>query len=94
MPGVNVVLHLDSGAMLGTTTDTERKYRLENVPVGRGELEFRSIGYKASRLQNIIITSGREVMLNVELEENVTELQEFEVVADVHYSKSYSKAGA
>lgn len=81
LPGVNMVLHLDSGVMIGTTTDTEGKYRLENVPVGRRDLEFRSIGYKSVRLQNIIVTSGREVVLDVELEENVTELQEFEVIA-------------
>ncbi len=81
LPGVNVVLQLDSGEIIGTATDEQGRYRLENVPYGRRDIEFRSIGHVPVKMQNIIIGSGREVILNVEMEENVTELKEFEVIA-------------
>jgi hypothetical protein len=81
LPGVNVVVLLDSGRIAGTTTGADGSYRLEQVPVGRRTIEFSFIGYSSLRLDNIVVGSGREVIVNVELEEHATQLQEFEVVS-------------
>ncbi|GAB3335957.1 carboxypeptidase-like regulatory domain-containing protein [Larkinella ripae] len=59
---------------LGATTDSLGRYRIPNVPVGRRTIRISFIGYKEALLNNIIVDAGRETILDVELEESVTEL--------------------
>jgi len=70
LPGANVVL-VDSKPLLGTITDAEGNFRLEKVPVGRRSLNVSFSGYKPAFFQSLIINSSKEVILEVELEENV-----------------------
>jgi hypothetical protein len=74
LPGVVVVLQ-DTGAMRSATSDVDGNFRLDNVPIGRHTLTFRFLGYK-ERSMNVILTSGKEIVLNVELEESVYTTQE------------------
>jgi hypothetical protein len=82
IPGVNVVLMTDTAQLTGTTTDVNGMFRMEKVPVGRHSLGFSSIGYKPVQLRDLVVGSGRELVIAVELEETITELQEFEVKAN------------
>jgi len=77
--GVNVVV-LNSDPLIGAVSDTKGKYRLKNVPLGRHSLKFSYIGYKDVILNDIITTSGKEVILNVKMEEAVTKLKEVVIV--------------
>ncbi|TVQ85239.1 MAG: carboxypeptidase-like regulatory domain-containing protein [Bacteroidetes bacterium] len=52
LPGVNVVV-LDHDPVLGTTTDPEGNFSLQNVPVGRHTLRFSSIGYETVYKYNL-----------------------------------------
>lgn len=79
--GVNVVLLHPGDQLHGTVTDYDGTYLLENVPVGRQSLEFSYIGYQKVQLDNIVVSSGKEVILDIELEEAMTELKEVKVVA-------------
>ncbi len=79
--GVNVLLVLPGEELIGTTTDFDGSYVLENVPLGRQALEFSYVGYQKVLLNNIIVASGKEVVVNVEMEEAVTELKTVEVAA-------------
>ena len=79
--GVNIKLLTDDGSTVGTTTDIDGTYRLEKVPVGRQGLEFTYLGYERVELTNIIVSSGKEVILDVEMAESVTDLVEIEVIA-------------
>jgi hypothetical protein len=78
--GVNIVLSTDEGETKGAVTDIDGMYELEEVPVGRQTLEFSYIGYEKVLLNNIVVSSGREVILNVSMTESVMELQTVEVV--------------
>jgi len=62
-------------------TDTEGKFRLLNVPVGRHSIKFSFIGYEDALLQNIIVTTGKEVVLQVEMHEKLFVGNEVEIVA-------------
>lgn len=75
LPGVVVVLQDTGTAVRSTTSDTDGSFRFENVPIGRHNLLFRFIGYK-ERVLTVILTSGKEAVLNVELEESVITTQE------------------
>jgi hypothetical protein len=73
--GVTVVL-LNSDPLVGVTTDFEGKFIIEAVPVGRQQFAFSYIGYKNLNMPNVVVTAGKQVILDIELEESVTKLGE------------------
>ncbi|WOK07094.1 TonB-dependent receptor [Imperialibacter roseus] len=80
LPGVNVLLADTLGAV-GTVTDLNGVFILRNVPLGRRSFRFSFIGYKETSLSNILVTSGKELSLAVEMEESVEALQEVVIQA-------------
>lgn len=78
--GVNVIV-LDSDPFLGAVTDMDGQFRLENVPVGRQNIKITYVGFLERMLTNIEVTSGKELVLEVELEESVSSLDEVVVSA-------------
>ncbi len=78
--GVNVVIQ-GTEIPLGTTTDINGFFKLENVPVGRQTIEITYLGYQTITLSELLVTTGKELMLEIALEEDLTELTEI-VVSD------------
>src|ERR1035437_15879 len=78
--GANIIL-LNSDTLIGTTTDVDGKFRIENVPIGRRALKITSIGYEESVLSNLILTSAKEMVLTVELSEKVYTSEAIEIIA-------------
>ena len=79
--GANVVLITDTSRLIGSATDVDGNFRIEKVPVGRHSFGFSSVGYKEVVLNNIIVSSAHEVVLNVELEEAAFALEAIVVTA-------------
>jgi hypothetical protein len=78
--GATIVL-LDSTLSKGTITDVEGYYKLENVPVGRCGVSISYIGYKPETYNNLILRSGKELILDVMLEENIQWMDEVVIKA-------------
>lgn len=78
LPGVNVVI-IGSDPIKGTTTDMDGKFRLTEVVPGRYDLKITFLGYKEIVLPNVVVTSGKEVSLDIGMEENVNALNEIVV---------------
>lgn len=74
LPGATVLL-VDSNPVIGTTTDGEGNFKLLKVPVGNRTLKITFMGYLDLTLPNIIVNSGKEVVLNIPLEENIVQMQ-------------------
>jgi len=72
--GVAALVANNATQPLGAVTDAEGNFRLLNVPVGRQTLRFTLVGYKELLLNNIVVEAGRETVLNLEMEEAITEL--------------------
>ncbi|MBB3839955.1 hypothetical protein FHS57_003966 [Runella defluvii] len=72
--GVTALLVNNATQPVGTVTDMDGNFRLPNIPVGRQTLRFTLVGYKEILLNNIVVEAGRETVLNLEMEESVTEL--------------------
>ncbi|MEM7298809.1 MAG: TonB-dependent receptor, partial [Bacteroidota bacterium] len=70
-----------SDPIQGSIADVNGEFRIENVPVGRQTFAVTYIGYKSISLPNVLVTSGKEVVLRVLLEESVEKLQEVVVTA-------------
>ncbi|MCC8146636.1 MAG: carboxypeptidase-like regulatory domain-containing protein [Bacteroidales bacterium] len=60
----------------GDITDTEGRFTLKNVPVGRYNLQVSSIGYETNIIREIQVTSAKEVFLEIFLRENIQQLGE------------------
>jgi len=70
LEGVTVRLLSDTNGTTGTLTDLEGNFRLDKIPVGRHQLEFRYLGYEP-KLQGVELGSAREAVLQVEMSESV-----------------------
>jgi hypothetical protein len=66
---------VNANASQGTKTDTEGKYILENVSPGRYEIKVTYMGYKEVIIPNVVVTSGKETIVDVAMEENVKSLK-------------------
>ncbi|MCU0430672.1 MAG: TonB-dependent receptor [Cytophagaceae bacterium] len=89
--GVKVeILGLDS---LNVLTDTAGYYLLKNVPIGRHTVRFFMDGYAEKISSNILVSSGKETMLDMRLEERVKVMKEVVVkgASDKDKTKSLNK---
>lgn len=66
----------------GAVTDQNGYYKLTNVPLGRQTIRVSYVGYEEITLPNIVVTAGKEVILNLSLTEKVTALNEVVVAYD------------
>src|SRR5690349_18182073 len=69
LPGANIVV-LNTTVFLGAATDENGSFKINNVPVGNRSLKISFIGYKELVLPVVVVNSGKEVVLNIELDEN------------------------
>lgn len=67
---------LETEPIIGTATDIDGNFKLMNVPVGRQTLLINYIGYKNLSLPNVMVTTGKEVVFEIKLEESVEVLEE------------------
>ncbi|MBC7861318.1 MAG: carboxypeptidase-like regulatory domain-containing protein, partial [Bacteroidia bacterium] len=81
---------LTADPQIAVQTDENGKFRLENLPLGRSQIKFLYTGYKEKAI-TINLTSGKELVMNIELEENVFQADVVTVVAETDKSKSNNK---
>jgi hypothetical protein len=80
LPGA--VVQLKSSTMnIVSTADNNGFYKLLEVPVGRQSFLFTYTGYKPAPVNDVIITSGKEAVINIELEESTVSMDEVEIKA-------------
>ncbi len=60
----------------GTFTDSAGQFTITDIPIGKYTVAVSSVGYATISIPNVLFTSGKEVVLNIELEEGGQELQE------------------
>lgn len=68
LPGANVIL-IGSDPIIGVSADENGRFRLENIPVGRIGIQVSFIGYKEVILSSLDLQAGKELVLNIEMEE-------------------------
>jgi hypothetical protein len=76
----NVWTVIDSN-LVGTITDTLGNFKLSNIPVGRYEIYVKAIGYEDIVINNVLVSLGKEVVLNIGMTEKIITLSEVGISA-------------
>ncbi len=79
-PLIGVAIQIGS-LQKGATTDTLGKYSLTNIPPDRYEIKVSYVGYKNITIPNVVVTSGKEVILDIAMEEAFSQLAEVVIKA-------------
>ena len=78
LPGATVIL-LDSDPVIGTTTDADGLFRLEQVPIGIRRIRVTYVGYAPYLSCDIPVGSGKQAVAEVLLQEMVITAPEVEI---------------
>ncbi len=78
IPGALIVL-VNSKPLYGVSTDENGKFKLQNIAVGRQTLKITCLGYKEILMQNLTVNSGKELVLNIAMEDDVQKMKEIEI---------------
>ena len=65
-----------NGITLATVSDIDGNFVINNVPVGRHSVRATYIGYEPVLLKEQLVTSGKELVLNLKMTESISELSE------------------
>ena len=71
--GAYVIL-LNITPVTGTVTDINGEFDLKDVPIGRQSLQVTFIGYESKTVNNLMLVSGKELVIEIQLEEKVNSL--------------------
>lgn len=63
----------------GAASDDNGKFKITGIAPGRYDLKINYIGYKEVVIPNIEVNSGKEIVLEIGMEENASNLKEVEV---------------
>jgi hypothetical protein len=74
--GAVVRLAADSTFKYAAPSDNDGYFKLENIPIGRRDFAISYIGYKPMTIPDVVVSSAKEVVLNIELEEALLETGE------------------
>ena len=81
LPGAAVMVFTDTVYLDATVSDENGNYRIESIPLGRHILKISFIGYLDVVLSDVIVTAGKEVIINAELTASAQMLNEIKVTA-------------
>ncbi len=80
IPGTSISL-LKSAAVSGASSSESGGYFIEKLPVGRYQVQATHLGYETLTIAEVLVEAGRETVLNIQLREKLSQLQEVVVKA-------------
>ncbi|MCB0689745.1 MAG: TonB-dependent receptor [Saprospiraceae bacterium] len=79
LTGANIMIE---NTDLGTSTDLDGHFEIKNVPIGRQNIVITYLGYEPVYLNNILITTGKELVLDIGMTESLISMEEVVVRVD------------
>jgi hypothetical protein len=76
--GVTITV-ADLNPPAGTVTDLNGHFRIDNVPVGKHTIVVSYLGYQTVSFADVLVTSAREVVMPIEMEESAVKMNEVQV---------------
>jgi len=91
LPGANVVLLNNN---MGTISDVDGQFLLEDIAVGRYDLQVSFVGYEPVIIPELLLSSGSEVVLEIEMEPAFTELDKVVVKPEIRKDRPTNSMAA
>ncbi len=79
--GATIFLKSQKEIPQGASSDIDGNYRIDGVSVGRHALVVRFLGYYEKTIP-VVVNSGKELILNISLEESLITIKEVEITSD------------
>lgn len=79
VPRVTVRVLRNDSLVRGAVSDLKGVFRLSGLSAGRYTLVAQSIGYNPVRMDNVLVTSGKEVVMDIPMSENSVQSKELVV---------------
>ena len=90
LPGATIIV-INTDPVVGTTTNIDGEFKIKNIPLGRQNIKISFIGYHSRVISNLNLISGKEIVLNIELEEQIHKIDEVEIKARQPKDKALNK---
>jgi len=92
LPLIGATIELLSDDLsLGTSSDIDGFFVLEGVPFGRQNFRAEYLGYELVIIPNVQVTAGKEVVLEIKMQEALLKLDEVVIVAAVEKDRSQNE---
>lgn len=91
LPYAAVIL-LNTSPAIGATTDSAGCFVLNRIPVGRYDMQAGYVGYEPVIVKEILLTSSKEVTVEIFLKENARSLSEIIVTPRINKSQPLNAA--
>jgi hypothetical protein len=88
-----VVRLLGTNPVIGTESQADGSFTIEKIKLGRYNIQVFLIGYNSEVIPEILVTSGKEVFLNITLKEKLVQTEEISVTADIEKDKPINPNG-
>ena len=75
LPFANIVV-LDTDPLIGTTSDLEGNFIIKKIPVGRHNIKVTMMGYESRLLNELLISTGQQPVLNIGLQQTVLNMDQ------------------
>lgn len=82
-----VITVLGTEPKLGAESQADGSFSIENVKLGRYSIQVALIGYNTEIIPEVLLTSGKEVTLNIAMKEKIVQTEEIKVTADIEKDK-------
>ena len=83
-PMTGATVMVDNQTTMATTTDADGRFAIQKVPVGRHTIRVSFIGYEPLELKEQLLSSGKEMVLNLKMTESISRLDEVVVKPQVN----------
>lgn len=88
--GASVAL-VNTNPVLATMTDADGNFKLEKVPVGRHTLKISYVGYEEQTVPELLLGSGKELILSIGLAENINQMREVVIKAQAEKGRAQNE---
>lgn len=90
LPGATIIV-LNSDPLLGSTTDLDGYFSIENAPIGRLSIQVTYLGYEPVVMQDLILTGSKSLNLPIQMVESIETLDAVEITAEEDKRETINK---
>ena len=90
LPGATVVI-IDLDPVMGVNADMNGAFRFDKVPVGYHTIKVVMMGYEDLVRPNVLLNSGKELVLTLSLREKLVQTKEVTITAELEKQKAINE---